>query len=306
MTATDLTPEISVVICTWNRRAELMQTLRSIAACTPVSLAKCEILVVDNNSSDDTADAVRAVSGAALPIVLVHEPVAGLSNARNRGVQCAKGRWILFLDDDVDVDSTFLERYLSALAEYQAYGFFGGPVIPQFSGPERRWTKAVLASHYWLYSCIDLGAPTRPLSVEQAPFGANFCVGRSHLLRHYFSNQFGYRHGRLIPGEETMLVEALRADGVAGMWLADCGVRHRLPAQRNSPGYLLRRSYGQGVSTGMVARRSGRRVRWALRDLSLAALKLPAVLLSKERSGMVLMLDAAFALGVLRGGLGLD
>lgn len=296
-------PELSVVICTWNRRDELVQTLQSVAGCMSASLERCEILVVDNNSSDGTADAVRQLSSGDFPIVLVHESRAGLSNARNRGVASARGPWVLFLDDDVDVAPDFLERYLSALNRYHDCGYFGGPVIPHFSGPTRPWTDAVLASHYWLYSCIDLGAPTRPFSAEQAPFGANFCVLRSHLLKYPFSENFGYRHGQLIPGEETILVEALRLAGIGGVWLADCGVRHRLPARRNSPKYLIRRSFGQGVSTGMVARRTGRRVRWAVRDLARAALALPIHWFMSGKSAMVPALDIAYSLGVLRGGL---
>lgn len=296
-------PELSVVICTWNRAEELAQTLKSIAECCPTSLSRCEIIVVDNNSTDTTQSVVRQLSSTSLPTVVVSEPRAGLSNARNRGVHAARAPWVLFLDDDVDVTTDFLARYLRALSDFPTYGYFGGPVIPSFSGPERRWTEAVLASHYWLYSCIDLGYPTRAFSEDQAPFGANFCVLRDHLLQHPFSESFGYRHGRLIPGEETVLVEGLRARGVVGMWLADCGVRHRLPAKRNSPVYLARRSYGQGIAAGMLARGSGQRVRWALRDLARATLRLLISWGRPKQSAMVLVLDAAYALGVLRGGI---
>lgn len=295
------TPELSVVICTWNRRDDLVRTLQSIAGCVANSLERCEIIVVDNNSSDGTANAVRELTNGDFPIVLVHEPRAGLSNARNRGVASARAPWVLFLDDDVNVTPDFIERYLFALNRYDDCGYFGGPVIPYFSGRARHWTEAVLASHYWLYSCIDLGVPTRPFSLEQSPFGANFCVLKSHLLAHPFSENFGYRHGKLIPGEETAVVQTMKAQGITGMWLADCGVQHRLPAKRNSPWYLLRRSYGQGVSAGLMARSSGHRVLWAARQLVSSAVRFPLALLTPSSTAMLPAIDLALAIGVLRG-----
>jgi glycosyltransferase involved in cell wall biosynthesis len=89
-------PEVSVVIPTRDRSRLLALTLHSVCWQRGVDL---EVVVVDDGSTDDTAE---TVAGLADPrIRLVRQPVAqGVSAARNRGIAEAQGRWVAFLDDD--------------------------------------------------------------------------------------------------------------------------------------------------------------------------------------------------------------
>ena len=77
-------PLLSVVICTRNRASALCRALGSLAVCAVPAQLSWQVLVVDNGSSDNTA-AVADGFRDRLPMRLVHEPVAGLSQARNRG-----------------------------------------------------------------------------------------------------------------------------------------------------------------------------------------------------------------------------
>jgi hypothetical protein len=89
-------PDVSVVVPTRNRKDLLCATLGTALAQRNTDL---EIVVVDDASTDGTADAVRALGDPRLRIVTLPSR-GGVSAARNRGIAEALGRWIAFLDDD--------------------------------------------------------------------------------------------------------------------------------------------------------------------------------------------------------------
>jgi glycosyltransferase involved in cell wall biosynthesis len=89
-------PEISVVIPTRNRRRLLALALASVLDQQGVRL---EVIVVDEASTDDTVDMVRAIGDPRVRLVR-HEVALGKSSARNRGIMESVGDWIAFLDDD--------------------------------------------------------------------------------------------------------------------------------------------------------------------------------------------------------------
>ena len=100
-------PLVSVVLCTRDRPAGAMVTLRGLAA---LRYDPFEIVVVDNApSSDATEAAVRAEFGADPRVRYVREPRPGLSVARNCGVAAAAGQIVAFTDDDVRVDPYWLD-----------------------------------------------------------------------------------------------------------------------------------------------------------------------------------------------------
>jgi len=86
---------ISAVIPTYNRRAHICRALDSVLGDPPVP---GEVLVVDDGSTDGTAELIAAKYGAAVRVIA--QPNAGVSAARRTGVLTAKGEWIAFLDSD--------------------------------------------------------------------------------------------------------------------------------------------------------------------------------------------------------------
>ncbi|MGD0544240.1 MAG: glycosyltransferase [Candidatus Acidiferrales bacterium] len=106
-----MAPKVSVVIPTYNRRAQVIQAIDSVLGqTTPVD----EIIVVDDGSTDQTADSIENAYGSR--IILIRQQNSGVSAARNRGIRKAQGEWIAFLDSDDAWLPTKIERQLETVA----------------------------------------------------------------------------------------------------------------------------------------------------------------------------------------------
>src|SRR5690349_7148849 len=122
--------DITVIVCTHNRCQGLAKSLDSIAASIVPNSLDWEILVVDNNSSDDTAKIVHDVCNRyPRRFRYVFEPNEGLSNARNAGIKQAKGNIIVFTDDDLTVAPTWLGNLTAKLHDGRWAGA-GGRILP--------------------------------------------------------------------------------------------------------------------------------------------------------------------------------
>ena len=108
---------LSVVIPTWNCAARLLRALRSVAAQT-YALERIETLVVDDGSTDDTAEQVAAFAAASpLAVRYVRQANAGPAAARNHGLRLARGELIAFLDADDEWRPAKLARQVPLLAD---------------------------------------------------------------------------------------------------------------------------------------------------------------------------------------------
>ncbi len=107
------TPQVSVILPTYNRAPLLPRAMRSVLAQTFRDL---ELIVVDDASSDDTADVIRQFDDPRIR-VLRHESNRGGSAARNTGIEAARGRYIAFQDSDDEWMLDKLCRQVAAMDE---------------------------------------------------------------------------------------------------------------------------------------------------------------------------------------------
>ena len=119
-------PEVSILICTRNGGARLERCLAALSAIEDPA-NRWEVLVVDDGSTDDTAERVRQCGCRNLRAVSL--PPAGLGAARNVAAAHAKGRWLAFLDDDCVADPLWLTPLVRA-AEQNGWAAAGGPNLP--------------------------------------------------------------------------------------------------------------------------------------------------------------------------------
>jgi len=122
-------PLLSVIVCTKNRASKLRLTLESLRGAAERGTAPWELIVVDNGSSDSTAEVVRSFFDAGLlPGRLVLEPRPGTAVARNRGVAEARGQILASTDDDCVVDSGWLAAIEREFAADPTLDLLGGRV----------------------------------------------------------------------------------------------------------------------------------------------------------------------------------
>lgn len=121
------TPRVSVIVCTYNHSGSLVGTLASLAALQAAPDVPWELVVVDNNSNDDTRAVVeRFFAEAPVAGRYVFEGRQGLSAARNCGMQAARGEIVAFTDDDVKVGPDWVQRLHEAFVAHPQVGMVCG------------------------------------------------------------------------------------------------------------------------------------------------------------------------------------
>jgi glycosyltransferase involved in cell wall biosynthesis len=228
---------VTVAICTWNRAALLDRTLEEMAGLRQPEGIRWELLVVNNNCTDDT-DAVAARHASRLPLRLLHEPTPGKAHAANRALAEARGELIVWTDDDVLVRPDWLAAYAKAAQDHPGAALFAGPVEPWFAAEPPRWVRMHLWKLRFVYALTAADGAVRPLGPDETPVGANMAL-RTEVQRQFpFDRRLGPAPGDKTNGEETDLVGRLRAAGHGGVWVGPAGVRHYIPADRLTAAYV--------------------------------------------------------------------
>jgi glycosyltransferase involved in cell wall biosynthesis len=245
-----MTMLLTVAVCTWNRSALLQQTLGSLAGTRVPAGLEWEVVVVANRCTDDTA-AVVARAATQLPIRLIDEQRLGLSHARNSATRAARGRYIVWIDDDVLVSTEWLAAYAEAVQAHPAAMFFGGPIHPWFPTPPPAWLEAALPSVGNALSLLDYGTTRDRFDRDHLPFGANFAIRTAAQRRHPYDPRLGRRGTDMRSGEETAVLHRVLAEGGEGVWVPNATLRHYVSAERQTREYLRRYYFNNGAAHSM-------------------------------------------------------
>ena len=138
---------ISLIVCCYNSEERLTDTLKHLSKQDLDSDYPAEIIVVDNNSSDNTSFRARElwdIYGAPYPLFVIEEREPGLSNARRAGVLAAQYEYGVFCDDDNWLRHDYLIQTIKLFDENPGAGVLGGASIPvsDVSLPPWFYTKA--------------------------------------------------------------------------------------------------------------------------------------------------------------------
>ena len=175
---------ITVAICTWNRANLLDRTLDAFKRLEIPAGVDWELLVVNNNCSDDT-DNVLGRYEQTLPLQRLFEPTPGHSTARNCAIEAASGEWILWTDDDVLVDPKWLSEYVDAIRSNPDFSFAGGTIEPWFESTPPRWLGRHLSNLEGAFAIIRRDLITRPLKFEASKI--------NHNVEQLFGANMGFR-----------------------------------------------------------------------------------------------------------------
>jgi glycosyltransferase involved in cell wall biosynthesis len=128
----------SLCIITFNRCESLAMKLESVAQQTYAKAHDYELLIVDNNCTDDTINVINSYADR-LPLKHIVERQQGQSYGRNQAIAEFSGDVLLFTDDDVTLEPDWLEKYAIALKRHPEADLFGGRSIAAFHGKRPKW-----------------------------------------------------------------------------------------------------------------------------------------------------------------------
>lgn len=259
-----------VAVLTYRRPADLAALLpqlveqaRSVRA--QGGSSTCRLLVVDNDTTDSARELVAAAAGQGVRVDYVHEPRPGIAAARNRALdEAADADLLVFVDDDERPCAGWLAALLATRAGTGAAGVVG-PVVSEFEVEPEPWLAAgrFFDRNRWATGTRVEVAATNNLLLD---------LRQVRPLGLRFDERFG-----LTGGSDTLFTRRLVALGGELVWCDEALVVDRVPADRLTRDWVLRRAYRSGNS-------------WALTSLDLAG-RAPAgagrVRLGLVREGLV-------------------
>jgi glucosyl-dolichyl phosphate glucuronosyltransferase len=245
---------VSIILPTYNRAASLKRAIASVAQGIDASRIECELILVDNNSSDSTSEVARnASANFNVEIRYLVEPVPGLLAARHRGALEARGEVLIFIDDDVEVSDYWLSALVEGFSDSEVQ-LCGGKSLPIYENAPPQWM-----SGFWYeppyggracvqLSAVDLGDQVQDVDATYI-FGLNFGIRKRALF------ELGGFHPDLIPDHlqhfqgdgETGLSQKANKAHYRALYHHLAVVYHHIPSSRMTLNSLQRRQFYQGV-----------------------------------------------------------
>jgi len=211
-------PDVSVVIVSWNGRQHLDTCLSGVEAQRDVSV---ETILVDNGSTDGTAEHVRARYPAVKLVALTEN--RGFAGGNNAGVREARGRFVAFLNNDTSAEPQWLRALMSGVDEANGFALVTSLIV-YMHDPDTidsagdgvlRWGGAFKRHH---------GEPASAAAVTQEVFGV--CGAACMMPRAVFEEVGGFDEDFFASHEDVDLSYRARLRGYRCRYVADAVVRH--------------------------------------------------------------------------------
>lgn len=248
--------DASVIICTYNRCHNLPECLAALEHQENIQNFTWEVVLVDNNSSDGT-QAWTAEYAKHTPLTLHYAfcPEQGLSCARNRGIQVARGQYLLFIDDDIRVSPRWLTSIVETFKTHNCDAV-GGRIHLSVSLAELpKWINPEM---YGFLGYRDFGDKTYRLDgFREFPFGGNMAIHRRVFDRiGLFDPRLGRkgegkRRAELFKGEETEFFHRLAQVGGTIWYQPEALVYHLVLPHQLKRRYFLTLHYNAGLQKAL-------------------------------------------------------
>lgn len=242
--------KISAIMATFNRADYVGRSLATILSQT-LDPGDYEVIVVDNNSRDNTAEVVRRLQASYRNLHYVFEETSGLSYARNRGIEEARGPIICFVDDDIVADKAYLENMLAAFHAHPEVESVGGKVLAMSVEPVHPYWNGFP----YLVTTTDFG--DKPFYFTDAkhgfPLGVSMAFRREVFDKYgLFNTEFGRKSDRLMVHEELDLFERILTTPRNCLYEPKALLYHIVMPERMNLLYVMRWHFWYGVSDGML------------------------------------------------------
>jgi glucosyl-dolichyl phosphate glucuronosyltransferase len=257
--------EISVVMSTYNRCDLLDQDIEALLN-QKTDGVEYEVILVDNNSTDNTARKIASYAQRDSRLRYVFEGRQGVAYGRNAGIAAARADVIAFCDDDVYVAEDWLQKIRQALLRYPEAEFVGGKVLPVWRQPPPRWIMTKMGP----LALQDYGEEPMRVSMENARCLVSACLA---VRRRAFDK------AGLFPLETQRVKDSVGSSedyewelevwkyGGHGMYVPDIICYCEVPASRLVKSYHRRWHLGHGKFNALARRRDFEGGRWRVLDV---------------------------------------
>ncbi|MES1941142.1 glycosyltransferase [Salinisphaera sp. T5B8] len=235
--------DVSILFATRNRAAQLERTLDCYRALDTQGL-DWELLIVDNGSTDATAEVIERARQD-LPITYLHADGVGQNRARNVAMDRLSGDLVIFTDDDVLPEPDCVRAYIEAARRWPDDVIFGARIEPSFPADTPVWMTTpdfeFATTAFARYQPADREGP-----VGRHPYGPSFAVRRAAFEGMRFNEQLGPQTGSYAMGGEGDFLRRLAARGYRYIYVPQARVAHVVRAEQTNIDWLLSRAYKKG------------------------------------------------------------
>ncbi len=253
-------PGISVIVPCFNSRARLAPTLAHLANQKNIPLSHWEVIIVDNASTDSTAEfsleTWNAHVGDKPDFKVVKEMTQGLSFARKKGIHEARFDYVLFCDDDNWLDENYLSTALKILETSSKIGVLGGTGLPVFEDKE--------PPYFWAnqYHALAVGRQSEKEgditdTIKPVVYGAAMFVNKKafDILEQEFDFQFQLpdRVGNSLSSSgDYELCMAMAKIGYRIFYSDELRFKHFIPSNRTTIKYYKKLFLNFGISYAVM------------------------------------------------------
>lgn len=237
--------KVSAVICSYNRARFIIDAVESIFN-QDYDKSMYEVIVVDNNSSDETVTLLRAYQQQHpdYNFRFVTELNQGVAFARNRCAMEAQGELVAYLDDDSKAQPGWLKFITTFFDTHPEVYSIGGKITPYFLTGIPDWYSRYF---FGLVGKFDQGDRAKQLTGQRYPCGANMAF-RKKVFEEigYFNTALGRSGKGLLANEEKDIYMRILAAGKKVYYLPEVEVLHAVEANKFDKDYVRRHSMGIG------------------------------------------------------------
>jgi len=232
----------SVVIPTYRRRDALRNSLQSLS-CQTIDKHSFEVVVVNNSPEIGVADIIESYASL-INIISINEPKPGAHEARNIGSKVARGRYIIFIDDDCEAHPSLLERYRAAIELFSPI-VAGGNIDVKWDYAPQSWVRPFED----LMGRINFGEGSFWLREGQFVNGGNLLIRRDFFLE--IGGMEPDQVGKIILGSgDVALSLSANRRGHKALWVGEARVWHHQRRGVNARlRDLMRREFNNGIMT---------------------------------------------------------
>ena len=279
--------DVSIIIPTLNRATSLQITLSSIVAQQHAS-CEYEVIVIDNGSTDHTKTICTEAKNRIVNFTYYYDEEPGMLTGRHKGASLAKGKILSFIDDDVELNPTWVQGVTKAFEKFPHTSIVSGPSLAKYQVYPPAWLK-----YFWQtvpyggnmclpLSLIDLGTEQTEIDPLYA-FGLNYSIRKNIFeeLRGFHPDRITDSLQKYQGDGETGLSIKAKMKNYSALYISSALLYHLVPKERLQVAYFERWHYYSGICNSFTDIRHQYNLYQSSENYSCKPLTVPAQMFRK-------------------------